>query len=737
MRVERVLQMSVNEIAVRGRQQASKWLDRMTAAKAPMAALNGATLRTAGVRERFAQRFFEGAVRADATARLIGRIPESRDRIMAAAEEICRGRFDLLGYRGLEFGDPVDWHLDPVSGRRAPFVHWSRLDPLNPAVVGDSKVVWELNRHQWVLPLGQAYRLTGDERYADTFARYVQEWMRANPPGMGINWTSSLEAALRLIAWCWALALFDGARALSNELSARMLAGIEGHARHVERYLSTYFSPNTHLTGEALGLLYAGVLFPDLSGARRWQERGVRILVEQCERHILADGVYFEQSTYYQRYTAEIYLHFLILAARSGIAVPDSVATRLQRLLDFLVAVRRPDGSMPLIGDDDGGWLLPLIPRAPDDPRGVFAVAAAFFGRSDYAWAAGGPAPELPWLLGPPGVKTYEALTPAAPQTAPSRIFPAGGYAVMQTGWERDAHQLVFDAGPLGSPLRAGHAHADLLSIQCSVFGHPYLVDAGTYGYTAEPAWRGFFRGTAAHSTITVDGLEQAVPAGPFGWRARPQVRLRRWVSGAAVDFADASHDAYRRLPDPVVHRRRVLFVKPLYWVVVDDLDGTAEHRVELRFQFAPMAVTVDQALWARARGRGGHGLFIRPFAAVPLTAEIREGEAAPIQGWVSPNYGRRQRAPAVVYSAAAALPLRFVTLLYPARDGLASPPAVSAIACEGPGPVGLTFEGGQVGIRFDDHEFALLPAPGALTGGPDRQSPIRDLARAGLKGFP
>ena len=122
MRVERVLQMSVNEIAVRGRQQASKWLDRMTAAKAPMAALNGATLRTAGVRERFAQRFFEGAVRADATARLIGRIPESRDRIMAAAEEICRGRFDLLGYRGLEFGDPVDWHLDPVSGRRAPIV---------------------------------------------------------------------------------------------------------------------------------------------------------------------------------------------------------------------------------------------------------------------------------------------------------------------------------------------------------------------------------------------------------------------------------------------------------------------------------------------------------------------------------------------------------------------------------------------------------------------------------------
>src|SRR5205807_1597608 len=148
-----------------------------------------------------------------------------------------------------------------------------------------------------------------------------------------------------------------------------------------------------------------------------------------------------------------------------------------------------------------------------------------------------------------------------------------------------------FDVGPLGSPVRAGHAHADLLGIQCSVFGLPHLVDPGTYGYTVEPVWRDFFRGTAAHSTVLVDGVEQAAPAGPFKWRQRPQARLRRWRSDAAVDFADASHDAYLRigepevgiaavdfadashdaylrLPDPVVHRRRVLFVKPRYWVV-------------------------------------------------------------------------------------------------------------------------------------------------------------------------
>src|SRR5204862_4813983 len=126
----------------------------------------------------------------------------------------------------------------------------------------------------------------------------------------------------------------------------------------------------THLTGEALGLFYAGVLFPDLPGARRWSALGSRILVEQIEQQVLADGVYFEQSTHYQRYTVEIYLHFLILAELNGIAVPSAVTDRIQRMLDFLLAVRRPDGSVPQIGDADGGTLLPLVDRPPDDLRG-------------------------------------------------------------------------------------------------------------------------------------------------------------------------------------------------------------------------------------------------------------------------------------------------------------------------------------------------------------------------------
>jgi len=707
--------MGVDELAARGRQAAWTLLERFGVAGGAHAPRrmafdrgSGRTRRVpvAGFPEAGRERFFPGAFDAASASFLRGRMPWATGRVLAAAESACAGRFDLLGYQGLRFGDPIDWHLDPVSGRRSPLVHWSRLDPLDASRAGDSKVVWELNRHQWMLALGQAYRLTGEERFAEAFARQVENWMETNPPQKGINWASSLEVALRLISWIWTMALVASSRALTPGLRLRLAGCIGAHARHIERHLSHYFSPNTHLTGEALGLFYAGVVFPALPGAARWRALGERLLAEQSERQILPDGVHFELSTCYQRYSAEIDLHFMILAQRQGVAVPEAMRARLGRMVDFLLAVRRPDGSVPSIGDDDGGALLPLVRRAPGDFRGLFALAAAFLGRTDFAWAAGGPAPEVLWLLGSQGLQSLEALDAAPPARAPSRLFPAGGYAVMRSGWERTAHHAIVDAGPLGCPVSGGHGHADLLSVQCSAFGEPFLVDPGTGVYVADRAWRDHFRGSAAHSTVEVDGLAQAVPDGPFRWRNRPAARLRRFHSTERFDLLDADHRAYGRLPDPVLHRRRVIFVRPRYWVLVDDLEGAAEHRVDLRFQFAPLPVGIDDDLWARARGASGAGLLVRAFARVPLSACLLRGESAPLQGWVSPGYGGVIPAPLLVYGARARLPLRVVTLLYPIASSLDPPPLVRLTGEAEKDPAGLTLAvagGPEETLTWDD----------------------------------
>ena len=615
------------------------------------------------------------------------------------AERALRGELDLLGYRGLRFGQPVDWHLDAVSGRRAPRVHWSRLDPLDASVVGDSKVVWELNRHQWLVTLAQAYRLTSDARFAQAVVDHITDWIRNNPVGIGINWASSLEVSFRLIAWCWCLALLRDSTAIDPGFLGVLLPAVHAHARHIARYPSYFFSPNTHLTGEALGLVYAGVAFPFLRGAARWRALGARILAREIERQVHPDGVYFEQATCYQRYTAEIYLHYQRLAGVAGLPFTVLMRRRLEALLDFIVAVQRPDGSLPQIGDADGGWLLPLASRAPDDARGVLSTAAVMLSRGDCAWAAGSIAPETVWLLGRDALPAFQALRIAPPEEEPSKVFPQGGYAVMRGGWEPDAHHAILDVGPLGGAPTAGHGHADLLAVQLASFGRPTVIDPGTFVYTADPRWRDYFRGSTAHSTVVVDGQDQAQPAGPFAWKDMPRARLTRWLSTPAYDLAVAEHDAYRRLADPVRHRRSLLFVKPRFWILLDELIGAAEHHVDLRFQLAACRAELDPTSWVRIASPDGTGMLIRTFGSVPLKTALVEGETEPRQGWVSPDYGRLEPAPALLVSATACLPVRMVTLCWPTRDPLGRPPAVEPVL-DGRVLVGLRVDG--VAIRLD-----------------------------------
>ncbi|MGK2926930.1 MAG: alginate lyase family protein, partial [Lysobacterales bacterium] len=641
------------------------------------------------------------------------------------ANAVCRDEFDILGYGRLSFGSPVNWQFDAVSGQQTAPAHGSRTRYLANDLVGDSKVVWELNRHQWLLDLGQAWRFTGDARYAEAFVRQVSHWMKVNPPGFGMNWSSSLEVGMRMISWCWALNLFSGAAAFTPELFLQMLGWIQAHARYVERNLSRYFSPNTHLTGEALGLFYAGTLLPELDGAKRWKELGHEILVAELERQVLPGGVYFEQSTRYQYYTVEMYQHFLILAERNRVPVPARVRDCLRQMVEFLLLVRRPDGTVPQIGDTDGGWLLPLVRREPGDYRGLFTTAAVLLGNPRFAWTAGNSAydahgsdagVETCWLLGSqalaglssPDVNPGPGLPWSPPVTATLSCFREGGYVVMRAGWGERAHQLIFDTGPLGCGVSGGHGHADLLSVQCSAWGENFLVDAGTFCYTADAAWRRFFRSSQAHSTVLLDGRGQADPDGPFSWHQRPSARLLNCASKPGFCLAEAEHDAWAYLEDPVIHRRRVLFVDSRYWLIIDDLSGRAEHRIDLRYQFAPMPVAAEEQGWVRALGESS-ALLVKAFSSVPLATTIARGQLEPPVGWFSPNYGQKFPAPALTFSAVAMLPLRVVTLLYPLAEPAGEAPAVAALieaGSEGGRLAGVTVVTDErVTLFIEDHE--------------------------------
>ena len=569
---------------------------------------------------------------AAAAATLRALWPVEADTLIAAADRALAGRFDLLGHRDLSFGDPIDWQLDPLSRRRAPPVHWSRLPYLDFAAVGDHKLVWELNRHQHFVTLAQAYALTGDERYPRGLLAQMSHWMDANPPKLGMNWASSLEVAFRAISWTWAIYLIRTSAALTPELYRRVLGMLYVHARHLELHLSTYFSPNTHLTGEALGLVYLGTHFPELRDAARWAERGEAILLAELERQVRPDGVYFEQSSYYHRYTADFYLHLALLRRQAGEALDERLADALEALLDHIVALMRPDRRWPLIGDDDGGRLLMLKRRDANDFRDTLALGGALLERPDYCFGAGAPAPELLWLLGSGGPARFERMGMRQPKVPAS--YPHGGYFVMRDGWGTRANYLAVDCGPLGG-LNGGHGHADTLAVEVAAQGRPMLVDPGTFTYVAPAEARDAFRASPAHSTVTVAGRSSSQPGTPFRWASRAEGRLLRWESTTGWTLFEGEHDGYADLVPPATHRRAILFVPQRCWIVRDTVVSSAMHPFEARWHAAP-GISVE--------GSGDRACTLRDTSGIGLHIAASSGELRVEESWSSPVFGVRLR---------------------------------------------------------------------------------------------
>ena len=539
------------------------------------------------------------------------------------------GRYDLLGHRDLGFGDPLDWWLDPVAGVRAPKRHWSEINFLDPAAVGDHKLVWELGRHGALVTLAQAYWCTRDTRYADACLGQLTSWLDANPPKQGVHWASSLELSFRSIAWLWVLACVDDA--MTPALRQRVVGYLAVAGRHIDRHLSTWFSPNTHLTGEALGLFALGTALPQCREAAAWQQTGARILVDWVDRHVRPDGTYVEQSTWYHRYTTDFYLHFLVLAERASMPVRAHVERALNGLLEYLMWVTRPDGTMPLIGDDDGGRLLSLDGRSAHDARTPLATGAALFGRADLAAVAGAPGVELVWLLGPEGLRSYQSIRPAAPKEN-ARLFADGGSAVIRSGWSESASVMIIDAGPHGF-MNGGHAHADALSIDMTFRGQHVFVDPGTYTYTMSPEWRDAFRETASHNAVTVDGIGSATSSGPFQWASRSDAKVDAWQTNDGAVFFAGSHDGFERLRPRVRYMRYVAFIPPDLWVIHDEIEGEGEHELSVHWQCAP-----------ELKCRGGNG-SLTLFRGGAEVLEMHVAETAEWRfsdGWVSPAYGAR-----------------------------------------------------------------------------------------------
>ena len=451
---------------------------------------------------------------------------------------------------------PIEWNRDPRSGYLWPLDYHRDLK-LRRTDGSDVRIVWELNRLGHFITLARAYKLTKDERFTTAFAEQLRSWSEQNPYGRGPNWHCAMEVALRAINLLATVELFRDSPQLNRQ---SLLWLFQQHGNFIHRNLEfSYIATSNHYLSDVAGLLWLGVMAPELRDAERWRKFGLSELLKEMDKQVLPDGADFESSTGYHRFVTELFLYSFLLCRNNEMEIDRKYWRKLHSMLLYIRGYLRPDGFAPLIGDTDGGQFLQLQQRRADDHRYLLEVGAEVF--------------DDPHLR--------------EPQTG-SIAFPQAGTYIMR----HDDLYLCFNASGAGIDGRGSHGHNDALSIEVSAGGCAFIVDPGTYIYTGDLQKRHDFRSTAYHSTVKIDGVEQNTIErdAPFviGDEARPRVLL--WETEPRIDRIVAEHYGYGRLKDPVIHRRIVTFNKPeRSWLIEDEFDGEpVEHDFEVRFHLAP-----------------------------------------------------------------------------------------------------------------------------------------------------
>lgn len=574
-----------------------------------------------------------------------------------AANEILHGKLRIFALDHF-FGLFPQWNRDPKTGTVAPLTFSKTLDCRNESVAGDIKYLWELNRHLHLVTLAQAYRLTNDRRYSHGLQKHLESWFDQCPYLKGPNWASSLELAIRLINWSIAWQLIGGLSSAlfltenGKRFRDRWLGTIYQHMHFIHGYYSRFSSANNHLIGEAAGLFIGSVTWPYWNKTQEWSMESQEILEREALLQNAPDGVNREQAVSYQQFV----LDFLLIAALAGQSnkynFSDKYWKRIEAMLEFLASIMDAGGHVPMIGDADDGYVTRLSQERSFCPyRSLLATGTVLFGRSDFKAKAVVLDDKTRWLLGARAEPDFTALSPSSSTLPVHRAFPQGGYYILGCDFETEKEiRMVADAGPLGYLSIAAHGHADALSFTLSIGGREFLIDPGTYTYHMSKAWRNYFRGSSAHNTVVVDGLNQSVIGGNFMWLHHAQVECAAWEPGETQDRFVGIHNGYQRLSDPVTHRRSIALDKKARTIeITDDLLCRSEHVAEIHWHFAEacgVSLERDESVLA-VNGKRKIRLL---FDYSNNKAELRQGKTDPIGGWVSRQFDVKSETTTVVW---------------------------------------------------------------------------------------
>jgi len=574
--------------------------------------------------------------------------PGSSDAILGAAERAIAREINLLGTGPVRLSDEIDWLRDFKTGDRWPQQFCRSIDYVNRGRSSDVKVPWELSRLQWLLPVGQAYVLSGgDEKYAEEARDILLSWMAANPYAYSVNWCVAMESALRIQSWIWLFHVFATSTAWADPpFRERFLAMLYLHGAFTKVHIERSSINGNHLTADAAGLVFAGLFFGGIGDADHWADEGWRTLEEEILKQVHPDGVDFEASVPYHRLVAELF----VLPARYrkllGKPISPDYSMRLRNMAQFTLAYSRPDGTSPVWGDADDGRALPLGTQPLSDHRYLVGLIGDTVG--DQRLLEGAHASdELAW----------HGISVDGKHTMTSTAFRDGGFYILANA---DNHVFI-DCGPIGLAGLGGHGHNDVLSFEAWLAGGPLVVDPGSYVYTADFAARNRFRSTQAHNTVLIDNEEINrfyAPDNLWNLHEDAKAELVEFVVGDGHARFVGCHHGYERLPAPSSVQRIIeLDFNAGALTVCDTIETNGTHEIAVSLHFAPeIQVSINADTFTLTRGE----------AQFTLTWEDATWHSLIAEAEVSPSYGVRLPTRKIVWKKTITGNTKFIVKIRP-----------------------------------------------------------------------
>lgn len=564
---------------------------------------------------------------------------------VCAADRVLRGTFDVFAIKQAELGFPPEWNRDLKTGTVAPLTFGKTLNYRDESIVGDIKYLWEPNRHLQLVTLAQAWRLTGQDRYAQGCQILLDSWFVQCPYPKGVNWVSSLEHSLRLLNWSFAWHLLGGndsplfAGEAGIAFKSRWLQSVYQHCHFISGHFSFYSSANNHLLGEYMGLLVGVLTWPIWDECASWQAKALQGFEQEALVQTGEDGVNKEQAFYYHHEVMDMMVLCGLISRANGVEFAPAYWQRLEKMMGFLAAVMDREGNVPMVGDADDAHMVRLSQEADwSHDRSLLATGAVLFERGDLAAKAGNFDDKSRWLLGDAAAAKFATLVRPEVEL-PRTAFPEGGYYLLGARYgAADEVRAVVDCGPLGYLSIAAHGHADALAMVLSAGGQELLVDPGTYAYHTQKKWRNYFRGTFAHNTVRVDGVDQSEIGGNFLWLRKAKAYHEVAETQGDVQRFIGWHDGYHHLADPVTHRREITFnATNNCFDVTDVLTCKGRHEIELCWHIAETCTVVltDDC----ATVNSGAVRLTLTMAQAILKPVMMCGQDEPPAGWISRSF--------------------------------------------------------------------------------------------------